>query len=267
MKIYKIIAAAALAFAVLALSSCEAVKQVTYFQDLGYGSTYKPAKEAQIRMKPQDKLTIIVKSKDPELASLFNLSIATSQVGVIAGTSSSYQLSYYTIDEQGFIDFPFLGKLKVDGMTRSEIAEYIKIKLQEADLIKELVVTVEYADLAVSVMGEVARPGRYEINKDYYTILDALSAAGDMTIFGMRESVVVLRQEEDVQRAYMVNMTSAADVYASPVFYMQQNDIIYVEPSKTRARQAVTSGNSLSSTSFWISLGSLAATITAILLK
>ena len=122
-------------------------------------------------------------------------------------------------------------------------------------------------NLGIAVMGEVNRPGRYNIDKDNITILDALSLAGDLTIFGKREKVLVLRREDGRQRVYGVNLCSAEYLYSSPVYYLQQNDVVYVEPNDTRARQATVNGNNVRSTSFWISLTSLLTTIAVLIFK
>ncbi len=152
-------------------------------------------------------------------------------------------------------------------MTREEVAVYIKKELQSHDLIKDPVVTVEFMNLSVNVMGEVNRPGRYNIDKDHLTILDALSQAGDLTIYGKREKVLVLRNENGKQRVYGINLCSADHLYSSPVYYLQQNDVVYVEPNDTKARQSTVNGNNVRSTSFWISLASLLTTISVLIFK
>ena len=152
-------------------------------------------------------------------------------------------------------------------MTREEVAVYIKKELQSHDLIKDPVVTVEFMNLSVNVMGEVNRPGRYNIDKDHLTILDALSQAGDLTIYGKREKVLVLRNENGKQRVYGINLCSADHLYSSPVYYLQQNDVVYVEPNDTKARQSTVNGNNVRSTSFWISLASLLTTIRVLIFK
>ena len=171
------------------------------------------------------------------------------------------------MDSKGDIDFPVLGKLHVQDMTREEVAVYIKKELQSHDLIKDPVVTVEFMNLSVNVMGEVNRPGRYNIDKDHLTILDALSQAGDLTIYGKREKVLVLRNENGKQRVYGINLCSADHLYSSPVYYLQQNDVVYVEPNDTKARQSTVNGNNVRSTSFWISLASLLTTISVLIFK
>lgn len=265
MEFHKISIVAA---SVLALGSCSTPKQISYFQDLRPGES-GPALAApvEIRIQPKDKLSILVNSQDLRLTNLFNLPIVSQQVGQETSYNTNRGMSGYTVDSKGDIDFPVLGALHVQGMTREEVAAYIKKELQSHDLIKDPVVTAEFMNLTVSVMGEVSRPGRYNIDKDHLTILDALSQAGDLTIYGKREKVLVLRNENGTQRVYGVNLCSGNHVYSSPVYYLQQGDVVYVEPNDTKARQSTVNGNNVRSTSFWISLASLLTTIGVLVFK
>ena len=120
-------------------------------------------------------------------------------------------------------------------------------------------------NLTGSVMGEVNSPGRYSIDKDKMSILEVLSMAGDLTIYGRRDNVLVLRQEEGEQKVYAVNLASADQLYTSPAYYLQQNDVVYVEPNDTKARQSTVNGNNVRSTSFWLSLASLLTTIAVLI--
>lgn len=265
MKFYKIIIVAA---SVLALVACSTSKEISYFQDLCPGeSELTLAAPMEIKIQPKDKLSILVNSQDLRLTNLFNLPIVSQQVGQESSSGTNRGLSGYTVDSKGDIDFPVLGGLHVQSMTREEVAVYIKKELQSHDLIKDPVVTVEFMNLSVNVMGEVNRPGRYNIDKDHLTILDALSQAGDLTIYGKREKVLVLRNENGKQRVYGINLCSADHLYSSPVYYLQQNDVVYVEPNDTKARQSTVNGNNVRSTSFWISLASLLTTISVLIFK
>ena len=248
----------------LALSSCGSSKQVVYFQDLKPGETEIKLPEVKaITIRPEDKISIIVSSRDPQLTYLFNLPVASRQVGQTSGSDgsissgSSQGVAVYTVNAEGEIDFPVLGPIRVAGMNREEIAKYIKGMLIEENLVKDPVVTVEFANLCISVLGEVNSPGRFSIDRDRMTILDALSMAGDLTIYGNRSKVMVLRQEGDVQRVYGLNLTLGNHVYTSPAYYLQQNDVVYVEPNDMKARQSTVNGNNVRSTSFWMSLASL----------
>lgn len=265
MKFYKIIIVAASVFALVA---CSTSKEISYFQDLRPGeSELTLAAPMEIKIQPKDKLSILVNSQDLRLTNLFNLPIVSQQVGQESSSGTNRGVSGYTVDSKGDIDFPVLGGLHVQGMTREEVAVYIKKELQSHDLIKDPVVTVEFMNLSVNVMGEVNRPGRYNIDKDHLTILDALSQAGDLTIYGKREKVLVLRNENGTQRVYGINLCSADHLYSSPVYYLQQNDVVYVEPNDTKARQSTVNGNNVRSTSFWISLASLLTTISVLIFK
>lgn len=259
-KILRVLAAAAL------LGSC-ATPKVAYFQDVQPGTAEEILNRLDIRVRPEDKISIIVNSKDPLLMELFNLPTVSRQIGSSSSGSSSQGLSGYTVDKSGNIDFPVLGAVHVAGMTREEIASYIKEELMEKNLVKDPIVTVEFQNLTVSVLGEVSNPGRYNIDKDHLSLLDAISMAGDLTIYGKRDNVLVQREENGRKVLYKVDLNSGQDLYASPVYYLQQNDVIYVEPNSMKARQATVNGNNVRSATFWMSLTSLLVTITVLIVK
>ena len=261
----------ALAFfvAVMAMSfcSCNSSKDVLYFQDLKAGeSVAMAAIPVPVTVRPDDKISIVVNSRDPQLMALFHLPRVNKQMSTVGQASSTnvsngQDVMGYTVDSRGEIDFPVLGKIKVEGKTREEIGAYIKNELIAKNLVKDPIVTVEFMNLCVSVLGEVNSPGRYGIDRDKTTIIDALSMAGDLTINGNRNNVTVLRQDGDVQRVYAIDLTSGRDIYSSPAYYLQQNDVIYVEPNEMRARQSTVNGNTIRSASFWISITSLVMSI------
>ena len=267
MKFCKILS---LILMVLAAVSCSTPKEISYFQDLQPGVTELTITDpVEIKVRPKDKLSILVNAQDPKLTNMFNLPIVSQQIGQEStGSSGTIRgVSGYTVDSFGDINFPVLGKIRVEGMTREQIADYLTKQLKEQELIKDPVVTVEFMNLGVSVLGEVNKPGRISINRDNMTILDALSEAGDLTIFGKREKVLVLRQEDGKQRVYGVNLCSADHIYTSPVYYLQQNDVVYVIPNNTKSRQSTVNGNTVRSTSFWISLASLITSIAVLIVK
>ncbi len=256
-----------LAIGILAVPSCSTPKEISYFQDLESVEGQRIGGAKGITVRPKDKISIIVNCKSPELTALFNLPYVTQRLGensrstISSGYSQGY-ISGYTVDDRGCVDFPVLGEVHVAGMTREEIASEIKRELREQGQATDAVVTVDFMNLYYQVLGEVARPGRYAIDKDALTILDAIGAAGDLTIYGRRDRVKVLRDEGGRMRTYEVDLCSASDLIASPVYYVRQNDVIYVDPNDVRARQSTVNGNNVRSTSFWISLTSLAASIT-----
>lgn len=260
-----------LSLAALLATACSAPK-IAYLEDINSGQTVQIANVKNIRILPDDKISVLVNSRDPLLSNLFNLPYVTRQLGAIDNRSSYSQgLSGYTVDTEGNIDFPVLGKVHVAGLTRSEIAAKIKGELEGQNLVKDPVVTVEFLNLTVSVLGEVQRPGRFSIDKDRVTILDAISMAGDLTIQGKRENVLVQRDTDGKTTLYRVDLTKGSELYASPVFYLQQNDVVYVEPNAMKARQATVNGNNVRSTAFWFSLvsvlTSIATTVTVIVTK
>lgn len=236
----------------------------------------QPEQMTEIRVKPEDKLSIVVSTQDPALSELFNLVTTQNRLGQStsstmtvgsAGSSSSGQVSYYTVDSAGDINFPVLGKIHIAGLTREQVADKIKEDLVNADLVKAPIVTVEYVNTGISVIGEVKSPGRYEFNRDRLTIIDALAMAGDLTMNGVRDNVLVMRKLEDGrQEAYRVNLLNAQELASSPVFYLQQDDVIYVEPNDKAKRETTPNGNTPYTPSFWVSMGSFAVTIATLVI-
>lgn len=252
------------------MSSCKTPQNITYFQDTRNNQVIEDMSSGTITVKPGDKITIVVSSKDPRLSEMFNLPIAGYRVGqanLPGVTNNTQQISCYSIDSEGNVDFPVLGKINVTGKKRSEIADYIKQELIKNEYVSDPVVTVEFSNLYISVMGEVNRPGRYFIENDRITLLDALSMAGDLTIYGHREDVTVIREGDGQKKVFKVDLTNAKKVYSSPAYYLQQKDVIYVTPNDTRARQSTVNGNNVRSTSFWISLASLVTTVAVLIYK
>lgn len=255
---------------VMMVASCSTPKDVTYMQDLTEGEISVNVIPKNITVRPGDKISIVVNSREAELADLFNLPIISHRVGTgtqaLSGAQSQY-VSYYTVDPQGNIDFPVLGKIHISGMTRSQVAEYIKQQLVSKDLLKGPIVTMEYANTGINIMGEVTKPGRYDINKDQITILEALSLAGDLTITGKRHNVLVTRQVDGKTFAYRVDLTDSKSLYSSPAYYIQPDDVIYVEPVDVRKRQRTVNGNNVLSASFWVSVASLLTSVAVLIFK
>ena len=253
------------------LSSCATVKDIAYFQNKVVNQPEKIAKHAGIVIQPKDMLSIVVSSRNPELVTMFNLAVVSYQAGseIVAGGGAQRILGY-VVDNSGCIDFPVLGPLEVAGMTRWELAEMIKTKLIKGGLLTDAVVTVEFMNFKVSVLGEVNAPGTYTIEGDKVTVLQAISLARDLTIFGMRENVSVIRERDGERTIYQINLCDV-NLFKSPAYYLQQNDIIYVEPNKEKARQSTTDDKTLRMTSIFVSGGSLvvsvATLVTSILLN
>ena len=257
------------------LYSCSTPKDIAYFQDAAALNGMALQMEQQFRLRPEDKINIIVNSSNPLLEQQFTLTAKTSgnsslgadvkpetTAGGVSGGNG--MLLAYTVDEQGTIDFPLLGKIRVEGMTRGEVASYIKGRLVERELVSEPIVTVEYVNLSVNVLGEVGKPGNVPITKDHFTIVDALSRAGDMNINGNRRAVMVNRNVDGVNEVYYIDMTSMQQVLLSPAYYLQQNDLVYVVPNNKKKRESTDMGNTFHSPYIWLSIASLLASLIAI---
>ncbi len=236
---------------VIALMSCGTAKDITYVEDIQQNVTIALQKERQIKLQPGDKLDISVHSRDTELAEMFNQNTNGSK-------------GYYTVDATGKIDMPILGLLSVEGKTRMEVAELIKYRIIAAKLVRDPTVTVDYADMGYYVIGEVGHAGRFDIDRDKITLLEGIAMAGDLTIQGKRTNVLVLRTEDGKQTPYRVDLTKTDDLYSSPAYYLQQNDMIYVEPNKMRKNQSTLNANTLQTPAFWMSAVSFVLTIIAL---
>lgn len=262
--------------ATLLLGSCSTPKNINYFQDVQTGTIIDPTKMVDIKVQPEDKLSIIVSTQDPALSLLFNL--VTPNNRIVSTTSSTNtvessannnndQTAYYTVNRKGDIDFPILGEIHIEGMNRFEVAEFIKHKLQENNLVKDPIVTVEFINTGIAIIGEISRPGRYEFNKDQLNIIDAIAMAGDLKINAKREDILVMRPNNAGKlEGYRINLLDMKNLARSPVYYLQQDDIIYIEPNNKLKRETTPNGNTPYTPSFWISLGSSAITIITLIL-
>ena len=252
----------AVAFAA-ALVSCssETYKKINYLQDINEDTSMSMTVNKGIIIQPQDQLSIIVTSRDPKMAVPFNMSVSTFYTGSELSTSggASQRITGYIVDNSGDINFPSLGTVHVSGLNRWELQELIKDKLSDSGLLRDAVVTVEFLNFKVSVLGEVTAPGTYTVTGDKITILQALALARDLTIYGQRDNVRVIREQNGKRQIYVLNLTDS-EIFSSPAYYLQQNDVVYVTPSKVRAGQGEINENYFKSGSFWISLASISMT-------
>ena len=257
----------ALSIALMAMVSCSTVKDIAYFQNKVVNEPEAIDKHAGIVIQPKDMLSIVVSSRNPELVAMFNLPVISYQAGseVVAGAGQQRLLGY-VVDNNGYIDFPVLGPIKVAGLTRWELSELIKNKLLNDGLLTDAVVTVEFMNFKVSVIGEVNAPGTYSLQNDKVTILQAISLARDLTIFGQRENVCVIREREGERVIYEINLCDVS-MFNSPAYYLQQNDVVYVQPSEVKARQSTTDDKALRMTSIFVSGGSLLVSVAALIVN
>ena len=247
----------------MAFVSCnpETYKKINYLQDIDGDTTMSMKVNKGIIIQPQDQLSIIVTSRDPKMAVPFNLSVSTFYTGSELSSSggASQRITGYIVDNAGDINFPSLGQIHVSGLNRWELQELIKDKLADSGLLRDAVVTVEFLNFKISVLGEVTSPGTYTVTGDKITILQALALARDLTIYGQRDNVQVIREQNGQRQIFSLNLTSS-DIFSSPGYYLQQNDVVYVTPSKVRAGQGEINENYFKSGSFWISLASISMT-------
>lgn len=238
------------------LSSCKTPQDITYLQDVNVNVPIQTQTDGSIRFQPGDKLSIYVHSRDEKLMELFNLS---RNMG--SGNSTIGSQYAYTINDNGEIDFPVLGMVKVMGLTRTEVGQLIKQELIANDYCKDPVVTVEFYNMTFSVLGTVGGAGMIPITKDKITLLDAIAMASDLQIDGKRKNVLVMRQEGLQQVPYRVDLTSAESIYNSPVYYIRQNDVVYVEPNDKNKRNSTVMGSNAYQPGFWMSLASFLASM------
>ena len=248
------------------LLACQSYKKVPYFQNVEVvNGVEQQEKLYDARIVPKDLLTIVVSCTNPELAVPFNLTVP-SNAGIAAGTSSYVTtqpvLQPYLVDNEGNINFPVLGKLKLGGLTKRE-AEQLVIDRLKPYMKETPIVTVRMVNYKISVIGEVARPGTFTISNEKVNLLEALAMAGDMTVYGLRDNVKLIREDANGgQRIVTLDLNNAGTVL-SPYYWLQQNDIVYVTPNKAKARNSDV-GNS---TSLWFSATSILVSVASLLVN
>lgn len=247
----------------LFLASCKTPQDITYFQDVDISTVIDTQGDGTIRFQPGDKLSILVHSRDEQMRALFNLGGNAD----IAQSGGSGNTPCYTVNKDGQIDFPVLGLVKVGGMSRSEVEQYLKNELQVRNLCKDAVVIIRFYHMTFSVLGDAKNAGTKEITKDKTTILEALAMAGDLDILGKRKNVLVMRQEGRQQKPYWIDLTDSRSIYYSPVYYIQQNDVVYVEPNDMHKRNSTAAGSTAYTPSFWMSTASFLSTLAVLIVN
>ena len=247
------------------LVGCNVSKRVVY--DFNKDEAVKALlADGQIRIKPLDRITVIVSSQNPELAAPFNAttsynSLSSNPLGASA-SNGLQSVQIRTIDEKGELDFPIIGKVMCAGKTRTELANDIAKRIIDGGYISDALVNIQFADLKFFVLGEVARPGQFDITRDKITVLEALAMAGDMTIYGNRTNVAVIRHSGDKKyEVFELNFLEGGQM-TSPAFFLQQGDVVYVQPNKYKAATAEINQNR----TFWISIASTLITATSLVL-
>ncbi|MEZ7505854.1 polysaccharide biosynthesis/export family protein [Flavobacterium sp. Arc2] len=244
----------------LFLFSCASRKDVVYYQNID-GLANQKSSSYEIKLQPDDLLMIIVSAEDPEIAMPFNLkSISVQTPGKLDAAMGQQTMQLYLVDAAGYIEFPVLGKLKVSGLTRSEALEMLQQKI--GVYIKNPIINLRVMNFKISVQGEVALPGTYSVDSERITLIEALSKAGDLTIYGKRNNILIIREIDGVKSYNRVDITKA-DFINSPFYYLAQNDVIYVEPNKPRLNASAVGPN----TGVLISITSLLITLVTLILR
>ena len=248
------------------LTACQSYKKVPYFQNVEVvNEVEQQEKLYDAKIMPKEWLTIVVSCTSPELAIPFNLTVA-SNAGIAVSTSSYVTtqpvLQPYLVDNEGNINFPVLGELKLGGLTKREAEQLIIDKLKP--YMKETpIVTVRMVNYKISVIGEVTRPGTFTISNEKVNLLEALAMAGDMTVYGLRDNVKLIREDANGKQQIVTLDLNKAETILSPYYWLQQNDIVYVTPNKAKARNSDV-GNS---TSLWFSATSILVSIVSLLVN
>lgn len=236
MKIVHMLALPCLALALGGLSSCRSAQEsLTYFTDVEQLESM-PLGDYQIKIEPNDEIGILVTSDNPEATTQYNIAPAVTQAALgVQYTSQLQEYSRYLVDSKGDIDFPTLGRLHVAGLTLEQLRD--KILAEVSKEVANPIVRVSILNYTVYVAGEVSAPGRYQSDSQRFSVLDALSSAGDLTIYGRRDNVLIVREENGKRVTGRIDLNKA-DALTSPFFYLKQNDYVYVEPTSTRKDNA-----------------------------
>lgn len=251
-------------FALIMATSCVSRQEVVYFQGLEEAQARMDNEQQKsLRIKPNDLLTISVSAAQQQAALPFNLPvIGVPQGGTDMGmtVSGRQQLQTYLVEEAGTIDFPVLGKVEAAGFSQEELAAQLKEQIRE--YVQDPIVNVRVVNFQISVLGEVNRPGTFEVQDDYFSLPQALGMAGDMSIYGKRDNVLVVREEGGTKTHAYLDL-SDANVINSPYYYLQQNDVIYVEPNKAQRQSASYNRNA----GIYISIASVLVSVAVLLTR
>lgn len=242
----------------LTLNSCASRQDLVYFQDETITEFASLKSNHQLTYKADDLITIDVTALDFEAAKPFNLPIVASNENLLNG-QGNLRMQAYLIDSEGNIEFPVLGTIKIAGLTRAEATNILKQKLSE--YIKDPIVNIRLANFTITVLGEVNRPGTFTVQDERLSLPEALGLAGDLTIFGKRNNVLLIREIDGVKSFAKIDLTSI-NVVNSPLFYLTQNDILVVEPNSAKIKSSSFNPN----TGIWVGVLGAIATLTAIII-
>jgi len=243
------------------LTGCGSVKNIAYLQNSDSINFDNSRFLYDARIMPKDQLSITVNTTTPDASLPFNL-LLQNEYTQGRNMSASGMLMPYLVDNDGFINFPIIGRLHVAGLTKSEaerlIFEKIRPYMAESE---NPVVTVRMSSYSVSVLGEVNRPGSFQVSREKITILEALAQAGDLTIYGVRDKVKLIREDATGKKQIVTLNLNDANIVNSPYYYLQQNDVVYVEPNNIKAQNSKVG----QTTTLWFSATSILVSLTSLL--
>ncbi|WP_179353572.1 polysaccharide biosynthesis/export family protein [Winogradskyella vidalii] len=226
--------------AIITATSCASRKNIIYFQDKPLEEGLFTSEPIQLTYKPDDILTINVSALDPTTAMPFNLPVVSNNTTDLRSAQGALQQQSYLVDYEGNIEFPVLGTIKVEGLTRKELTTLLVDRIKV--MAKDPIVNVRLANFTVTVIGEVSSPGTFTMQDERVTLLEALGYANDLTIFGKRDNVKLIREVDGKKKFANIDLTSI-NVVNSPVYYLQQNDVIYVEQNNAKVRSSTYNQN------------------------
>ena len=218
--------------AIILITSCGTKEDVVYFNGIDSKDNIVGIESYSPTYHIDDELVIVVNALDPEAAKPFNKITVTVSQDIIDARGRERMLTY-RINSEGYIDFPVLGKIQLAGLNREQATKLLGDKL--SDYIKDPIVDIETVNYKITVLGEVNRPGSYTTPNERITLIEAIALAGDLTIYGERENILVI-QDYDGKKTYTRINLKSQELFESPVYYLSQNDVVYVEPNKTQAK-------------------------------
>ena len=241
--------------------SCASKQDIVYYQNIDTNIIQENTNSYEVKIQPDDLLMIIVSAEDPEVAMPFNLStVVVANSSRIDLATGQQMIQSYLVDRDGMIEFPVVGKLQVGGLTRTEVLKLLQSKI--GTYIKNPIINLRITNFKISLQGEVNLPGTYPVISERVTLIEALSMAKDLTIYGRRDNVLVIREMNGVKSYNRVDITKS-DFITSPYYYLAQNDVVYVEPNKTRVNSSAVGPN----TSVIISAISILVSLSVLIFK
>lgn len=245
---------------ILLVTSCVSRKDVVYFQDMENLNSSVDEARSQLKIQTNDLLTITVSAAELEAVQPFNLPVISAPRLGEGSISGNLQMQTYLVDSDGNIEFPVLGSVHVAGLTRQELTSKMEVKV--SDYVQNPIINIKITNFQVTILGEVQQPGTFTIPDERISLTKALGLAGDLTIYGRRDNVLVIRETDDSKRYEYLNLTES-EVLNSPFYYLKQNDVVYVEPNAAQIQGASYNRNA----SVYISIASVLISLIIVIIR